>query len=345
MPRFHLVLSLSFPQSCFISNHRYFRQSKLTSFQRKFPQAARRQFLLFNCSLLMSVLAKPKLKLSLYSLGQLNLYGFRRLTVSEDRGGYYHELFLRGRPDLHKLITRVRVKGTGCKYKSSPATEPNFYSFPHCTEAGPSYYNSAVVTDSSEDEAKASGSGCCTKKHHTESAHSGLAAPILFGVTETRDTSTVSGQGGLQVPVTVGSAMRLEKNRRSPQDEMPPLALPCSLDARPLPAPRMLPHFQDFQITPIQRKSLESPTGASQAPPILPIPILADPVQERSIRVADKDYESGQRSQRLSEQEHSQDDPFDTRVAEMFKEPSTTSNSPTVDDLMLFFVEPMLTGE
>ncbi|CAB9526848.1 stress transcription factor A [Seminavis robusta] len=81
---------------------KYFRQSKLTSFQR-----------------------------------QVNLYGFRRLTAGTDRGGYYHQLFLRGRPDLHRRMVRMRVKGTGCKSAASPATEPNFYGYETCKENDP----------------------------------------------------------------------------------------------------------------------------------------------------------------------------------------------------------------
>jgi hypothetical protein len=73
----------------------YFRQTKLTSFQR-----------------------------------QLNLYGFCRLTSGRDRGGYYHELFLRGKPFLCKRMMRTRIKGTGIKAASSPQTEPDFYSMP-----------------------------------------------------------------------------------------------------------------------------------------------------------------------------------------------------------------------
>jgi len=71
---------------------RFFKQTKLTSFQR-----------------------------------QLNLYGFVRLTAGTDRGGYYHELFLRGRMDLCRRMARTRVKGNGSKGASSPETEPNFY--------------------------------------------------------------------------------------------------------------------------------------------------------------------------------------------------------------------------
>ena len=74
---------------------KYFRQSKLTSFQR-----------------------------------QLNLYGFRRITQGIDAGAYYHELFLRGRSDLTFKMVRQKVKGTGHKQPTDASTEPNFYSMP-----------------------------------------------------------------------------------------------------------------------------------------------------------------------------------------------------------------------
>lgn len=61
---------------------------------------------------------------------QLNLYGFQRLTRGKDRGGYYHELFLRGKQFLAHSIQRIKVKGTGVRARSNPDQEPDFWSMP-----------------------------------------------------------------------------------------------------------------------------------------------------------------------------------------------------------------------
>jgi hypothetical protein len=99
----------------------YFKQTKLTSFQR-----------------------------------QLNLYGFCRLTAGPDRGGYYHELFLKDRPFLCKRMIRTRVKGTGSKCVNNPSSEPDFYQMPFVkalkdTSLTPQVTESLQVQDS-EDE-------------------------------------------------------------------------------------------------------------------------------------------------------------------------------------------------
>jgi len=41
---------------------------------------------------------------------QLNLYGFKRIVQGPEYGGYYHELFIKGRPDMCAKIFRPRVK-------------------------------------------------------------------------------------------------------------------------------------------------------------------------------------------------------------------------------------------
>lgn len=76
---------------------KYFKQSRLSSFQR-----------------------------------QLNLYGFTRIVSGPDCGGYYHELFLKGRPALCTHMRRVGIpKGVDRrKIKSTTMNkrEPDFYS-------------------------------------------------------------------------------------------------------------------------------------------------------------------------------------------------------------------------
>lgn len=81
---------------------------------------------------------------------QLNLYGFNRLTGGLDKGGYYHEMFLRGKVSLAYDIHRMRVKGTGVRLPTNPDNEPNFYALPPISKmdtmvASPSMTAAAVA--------------------------------------------------------------------------------------------------------------------------------------------------------------------------------------------------------
>jgi hypothetical protein len=66
---------------------------------------------------------------------QLNLYGFQRLTRGRDRGGYYHELFLKGKVFMAHSIQRIKVKGTGVRARSNPDQEPDFWAMPWVSDA------------------------------------------------------------------------------------------------------------------------------------------------------------------------------------------------------------------
>jgi HSF-type DNA-binding len=91
-----MIVFLYLTPSCvFVS---YFQQSKFTSFQR-----------------------------------QLNLYGFRRIGSERDKGGYYHDLFLRGRLDLSYDIKIVQNPKQSRK-KTKKAPIPNFYEMPFLPE-------------------------------------------------------------------------------------------------------------------------------------------------------------------------------------------------------------------
>mmetsp|Transcript_9887 Transcript_9887/g.14290 ORF Transcript_9887/g.14290 Transcript_9887/m.14290 type:complete len:386 (+) Transcript_9887:115-1272(+) len=59
---------------------------------------------------------------------QLNLYGFHRIKVGQDKGAYYHELFLRSQPYRCREMVRQLVKGNSSK--GFAYSEPNFYAMP-----------------------------------------------------------------------------------------------------------------------------------------------------------------------------------------------------------------------
>jgi len=65
---------------------------------------------------------------------QLNLYGFIRISKrGKDYGAYYHECFLRGRPDLCAKVDRVKALDPSQKqYK----IEPDFYKMPPVGSGG-----------------------------------------------------------------------------------------------------------------------------------------------------------------------------------------------------------------
>jgi hypothetical protein len=66
---------------------------------------------------------------------QLCLYGFRRFAgTHSDQHAYYHELFLRGRPDLCQLIHRARLVRQSASMKEKrrvcdPDSEPDLYNY------------------------------------------------------------------------------------------------------------------------------------------------------------------------------------------------------------------------
>jgi len=69
---------------------------------------------------------------------QLNLYGFHRITSGPDAGGYYHELFLKGRVPLCHHMRRVGVPQGGDRRKQrakNVVVDPDFYSMPKLPES------------------------------------------------------------------------------------------------------------------------------------------------------------------------------------------------------------------
>jgi hypothetical protein len=124
---------------------KYFKHSKLSSFQR-----------------------------------QLSLYGFVRLTHDgPDRGTYYHECFLRGRPFLCPKIQRTRVKGTWVRTSSSPESEPDFYVMKAIVDvdAIDSYSAETVLTESGESDDQSHSSAETYEIHSLPATTSSMQQP------------------------------------------------------------------------------------------------------------------------------------------------------------------------
>jgi hypothetical protein len=114
--------------------------------------------------------------------------GFTRITSGPDEGGYYHELFLRGRPALCVHMRRVGVptilpsgeiisgrdKRKMGKRKSGMAMDPDFYSMKPITMKNKKKKMNPLSNEEDSDEAK-------TSSTKSDSPPPGTESPKLTG--------------------------------------------------------------------------------------------------------------------------------------------------------------------
>lgn len=80
---------------------------------------------------------------------QLSLWGFKRITKGLDAGAYYHQLFLRGKPELLRGMKYQKIKGTGNSAAPNPEGEPDFYEMSRISPLPEISTNTVVVENSS----------------------------------------------------------------------------------------------------------------------------------------------------------------------------------------------------
>lgn len=117
----------------------YFKQSKWNSFARQlnlygFVSKKEKRNALISKHMLMMILTSLSLALRFFPKSKQI-----RITSGPDAGGYYHELFLRGRPNLSLHMRRVGVPQGEDRRKFRPKNvnvEPDFYSMKKVTTDG-----------------------------------------------------------------------------------------------------------------------------------------------------------------------------------------------------------------
>ena len=89
-------------------------------------------------------------RLFTYNL-QLTFFAYSVDCEGPDKGGYYHEKFLRGKQFLAERIVRTKLKGTRSKKPRASRIEPNFYRWPALPASQPSMpqHDRVQVTPSS----------------------------------------------------------------------------------------------------------------------------------------------------------------------------------------------------
>jgi len=191
---------------------RFFRQSRLTSFQR-----------------------------------QLNLYGFKRITQGPDNGGYYHEYFLRGRPALCANMRRKKVKGEKKLRRDPDEQEPNFYDMPPIVgdDQHPSKRKKSDGDKSVSDVPIRNRKNKSVQEKNSQSTVPASSAPSVTSPVYSSSMPTVISPSTPAQPVGNNGRM----NMIMPQDQPFAMANPTFIQAYPCYMPNIMSQATPVPIT------------------------------------------------------------------------------------------------
>jgi HSF-type DNA-binding len=196
---------------------------------------------------------------------QLNMYGFLKLLGDHsDKGGYYHPLFLRGRPALSKLIFRNEESESKVRRKWDPTTEPDFLQMPPVTDivSGPAMGSSAPTPPSSID----------------------FATPPTLHETEAYSSHTMRGSSTLSRPPSLWSHTSSSHQPGQPShhgdyyQSHHPESAPANLGATGWPAPS--PELERVAYSAASHGHVLYPAQPTRFQ--MTLPAFLDPNQQRS---------------------------------------------------------------